>query len=61
MMPTEAEIADYRADGAVCLRGVLAPEWLNLLAAGVDRNLREPGPFGKRYTPDGRPGLFFGD
>lgn len=61
MTPSDAEIEAYRADGAVCLRGALAPEWLAMLADGVERNLREPGPFGKRYTPDGKPGLFFGD
>ncbi len=54
-------IADYDRDGAVAIRGALAPHWVELLAAGVERNLREPGPFGKRYTPEGKPGMFFGD
>ncbi|MCC7274423.1 MAG: phytanoyl-CoA dioxygenase family protein [Alphaproteobacteria bacterium] len=61
MMPTDDDIRAYREDGAVCLRGAVAPQWLAKLAAGVERNLREPGPFARRYTPDGRPGLFFGD
>ena len=55
------EIAAYERDGAVCLRGVFTREWLDLLARGVERNLAEPGPFAKRYTPTGAPGLFFGD
>jgi ectoine hydroxylase-related dioxygenase (phytanoyl-CoA dioxygenase family) len=55
------QIAAYERDGAVCLRQVFAPEWLELLACGVERNLREPGPFAKWYTPEGAPGLFFGD
>jgi ectoine hydroxylase-related dioxygenase (phytanoyl-CoA dioxygenase family) len=56
-----ASITAYDRDGAVALRGVFDPHWVALLAAGVERNLREPGPYGKRYTPDGKPGLFFGD
>lgn len=58
---SEEEVQAYERDGAVCLRGVFAPEWLALLARGVERNLAEPGPFAKRYTPAGAPGLFFGD
>ena len=54
-------IADYDRDGAVVIRGAFASHWVELLAAGVERNLREPGPFGKRYTPEGKPGMFFGD
>ncbi len=41
--------------------GAFAPHWVAPLAAGVERNLREPGPYGKRYTPEGRQGQFFGD
>jgi hypothetical protein len=54
-------IAAYDRDGAAVVRGAFAPHWVALLAAGVERNVREPGPYGKRYTPEGRPGLFFGD
>lgn len=57
----DADIAAYDADGAVVLRGVFAPAWIETLRAGVERNLREPSPLAKRYTPDGRPGMFFGD
>jgi ectoine hydroxylase-related dioxygenase (phytanoyl-CoA dioxygenase family) len=51
----------YQTDGIACLRGVIAPEWIERLREGVDQNLREPGPYAKRYTPDSKPGLFFGD
>jgi ectoine hydroxylase-related dioxygenase (phytanoyl-CoA dioxygenase family) len=60
MIPA-ADLEAYERDGAVALRRVLAPEWIELLAAGVERNLKEPGPYAKRYTPAGNPGLFFGD
>lgn len=58
---TAEEIEAYRTEGAVCLRGVFDREWLELLAAGVERNLKEPGPYARFYTPQGAPGLFFGD
>lgn len=56
-----ADIASYDRDGAVCLRGVFDMRWIDLLRAGVERNLREPGRYAKRYTPEGQPGMFFGD
>lgn len=56
-----AAVEAYAQEGAVCLRGLFAAEWLELLARGVERNLAEPGPFAKRYSPEGAPGLFFGD
>ena len=57
----DSVIADYARDGAVALRGVIPSTWVELLRQGVDQNMREPGPHAKRYTPDGKPGLFFGD
>ena len=59
--PGPETIAAYQRDGVVMLRGLLAPRWLDLLAAGVERNLDEPGEWAQRYTPDGQPGQFFGD
>ena len=40
----EAEIAAYQRDGAVCLRGVFK-DWVDVIAAGIERNMREPGPY----------------
>ena len=57
----DADVEAYERDGAVCLRGVISRAWLEKLAHGVERNLREPGPMAKRYTKEGRPGFFFGD
>ena len=54
-------ITQYREDGAICLRQVLAPHWIEMLARGVERNLEEPGTFGSRYQKGGESGLFFGD
>lgn len=57
----QADLDAYRRDGVVCLRAAVPAEWIARLADGVARNLNEPGPYAKRYTPDGKPGLFFGD
>lgn len=59
------QLADLRPafaeDGAVCVRGAFSADWLAVLAAGIDRNMAEPGPYAKEYTPAGAPGRFFGD
>ena len=56
-----AQAEDFERDGVVCLRQVFAPHWIDTLARGVERNLTEPSPLARRYTPDGKPGLFLGD
>lgn len=51
---TAAEIAAYAEDGVVCLRGVIAPEWIARLRDGVDANvlsLTERGRFWWRDEP----------
>ncbi len=47
---SEAEIAAYERDGAVCLRGALAPAWIELLDRGVERNIARPGPWFTDFT-----------
>jgi len=58
---TAAEVAELQLNGAVCLRGLFAGEWLEKLAAGVDKNFAAPGPYHTRYTPPGGPGGFYDD
>ncbi|MFN0164176.1 MAG: phytanoyl-CoA dioxygenase family protein [Burkholderiales bacterium] len=53
--------AAYAEDGVVCLRGIIEPHWISRLREGVEENMRTPGPYAKRYTPEGQPGFFFGD
>lgn len=60
-MVTETERAEYRELGVVCLRRCFSDDWLALLAEGVEQNLAHPGPYARHYTPEGRPGYFFGD
>lgn len=58
---TPSDIATFRNDGVVCLRGVLSSAWLDRLADGVEENLKSPGPMAVVYTDDGRTGRYFGD
>jgi ectoine hydroxylase-related dioxygenase (phytanoyl-CoA dioxygenase family) len=39
--------AQFAADGVVCVRGLLGPEWIEQLRAGVDEAVRHPGPNAK--------------
>jgi ectoine hydroxylase-related dioxygenase (phytanoyl-CoA dioxygenase family) len=57
---SETAIADYRRDGAVCLRGVFK-DWVDTIAAGIDRNMREPSPYASESVRKGEPGSFFDD
>lgn len=57
---SEAEVAAFQRDGAVCLRGIFDRSWLDELAAGIERNLQAPSPFGESLR-DGDGGAFFND
>ena len=63
VMPTSTP-ADVRAafarDGAVCIRGCFR-DWMPVIADGIERNLREPGPLASESVQSGEPGSFFDD
>lgn len=42
---TDEEVAAFWRDGAVCLRGILPPDWLALLGRAVDRYLASKAAF----------------
>ncbi len=50
----------FHRDGACCLRGVFS-EWIDVIAAGIERNLQEPGPHASNLVQDGERGGFFDD
>ncbi|MEL6478297.1 MAG: phytanoyl-CoA dioxygenase family protein [Pseudomonadota bacterium] len=57
-MVTPDEIAAYRRDGAIVLRGVFA-DWVEVIRAGIARNMAEPGPYAsENAVTEGR---FFDD
>ena len=49
---TEEEIAAFRRDGAVHVGGAYGLEWIEMLRAGIDRDLAEPTPNLARHTAD---------
>lgn len=57
----EDEIAAFERDGAVRLQGVFSRDWIDLVAAGVEKNMASPSRFADFCTPKGNPGQFFGD
>jgi ectoine hydroxylase-related dioxygenase (phytanoyl-CoA dioxygenase family) len=59
--PSDADVAAFRRDGVVLLRGVLGADEVATLARGVERNLADLGPLGMNATAPGKPGAFVED
>ena len=61
LQPANSAALDaFRRDGAACLKGAFA-DWVDTIAAGIGRNMREPGPMASEVVPPGQPGRFFDD
>jgi ectoine hydroxylase-related dioxygenase (phytanoyl-CoA dioxygenase family) len=54
------QIEDYQRDGAVYLPG-LFKDWVETIGAGIERNMREPGPYASENLKPGEGGRFFDD
>ena len=54
-------VAAYRADGAICLKGLLTPAEVATLRTGIDANLAAPSPRAKVASQPDDPGLFIED
>lgn len=57
---SDADLAAYWRDGAICARGLFA-DWVAPLARGVERNMAEPGPYASENLREGEHGRFFDD
>lgn len=55
------DIQAFETDGVVCLRGAFEERWLDLIARGIERNKKEPGPFFRDQTPEGSPARYVFD
>lgn len=51
----------YDRDGAVLLPGVVSADWLERLAAAIERDIAAPGPFCHAYVPQNGEGRFHGN
>ena len=56
----QSQISAYRADGAVLIKGLLH-DWVDIIRAGIERNMASPGPYGAENLKDGESGRFFDD
>ena len=57
---TADEIATFERDGAVALKGVYQPEWIDLLREGVDVAMATSDRYSRRIQGEGEP-VFFTD
>jgi ectoine hydroxylase-related dioxygenase (phytanoyl-CoA dioxygenase family) len=57
---TDEMIRAYQRDGAVLIKGLWA-DWVDVLRAGVARNMAEPSEFGAENLKPGEAGRFFDD
>ena len=57
----EAAIEQYRADGCIVVRGLFSPAEVELVRAGIERNLADPGPLFGIASRDDDPGRFVED
>jgi hypothetical protein len=53
---TSRDVETYVRDG-VCLRGVFAPRWRDVLAGGAEEDIRTPGPLHTLQQTGGEPGF----
>lgn len=58
---TDNDIRTYETDGIVCVRGAFGREWIELLAAGVEKNIAQPGPLHTVQQTANDPGFFLTD
>ena len=58
---TESDLARFRTDGAVCLRSVIAEEWVERLRDSVTLGIEEPSPNFNCRTKPGHLGRYITD
>jgi ectoine hydroxylase-related dioxygenase (phytanoyl-CoA dioxygenase family) len=56
----EDQVVRFEEDGAVILRGVISPDWIERMQTAVDEILARPGAFASEMAP-GESGRFYGD
>ena len=60
MQLSRQQIDDFQNDGVVMIKG-LFKDWVDIIQAGIERNMREPGPDYHEYVADDENGGFYGD
>lgn len=57
---TAEQVEDYERDGAVYIPG-LFKDWVDVIKAGIERNMNEPGTYAAENLKPGESGRFFDD
>jgi ectoine hydroxylase-related dioxygenase (phytanoyl-CoA dioxygenase family) len=57
---SEDQINTFQREGVLLIRGLFRG-WTDKIIAGIDHNMREPGPYAAEYVKDGENGRFFDD
>ncbi|MBT8460739.1 MAG: phytanoyl-CoA dioxygenase family protein [Boseongicola sp.] len=57
---TQDDVDTYQRDGVVLIKGLFA-DHIDMLRAGIDRNMADPSPYGAENTKEGESGRFFDD
>src|SRR5918994_6424838 len=60
ILVSSEQVRAYESDGAVFLPGLFA-DWIEAIKAGIERNMREPGPYAAENLKPGEGGRFFDD
>ena len=60
-MITDSQIQEYSKKGAILLKKVFNIGWISLLAEGIEKNRKDPGPYACHYTPKDKKGDFYDD
>ena len=55
------QINEFKEHGVTFCNGAFDKKWINLLSQGVQRNMKTPGRFGRRYSNSNTEGEFFYD
>lgn len=56
----QSQIDSYATDGAVLIKGLFR-NWVDVIRAGIERNMAEPGPYAAENLKPGETGRFFDD
>ncbi|MCB2122592.1 MAG: phytanoyl-CoA dioxygenase, partial [Rhodobacteraceae bacterium] len=57
---TEEMVETFQRDGVVLVKG-LWKDWVDVIRAGIERNMAEPGPYAAENLKPGEGGRFFDD
>jgi ectoine hydroxylase-related dioxygenase (phytanoyl-CoA dioxygenase family) len=60
LVVTPKQADAYQRDGAVLLPGLFR-DWVDVIADGIEHNMREPGPYAAENLAEGESGRFFDD